>query len=212
MNNQDMYTSYEATAVPQSVGKSGHRGFCIDQAGEIKADLAGGTELHSSRSMRAARSAGSPPGDPGFEFRCAFCWRWRFLSPHPLRSRERQIFPRPTSPLKSSPSASTPITTPSIPCARTLLRATMAWVSPAKRVGRCFCANGKMRSLCRASGKALSAGRKIRLVLFAGRCSGPASRHLPIGRSALAASLSARPYPAGARSRKPDAREHLRRS
>jgi type IV pilus assembly protein PilA len=38
-----MYTSYEATAVPQSVGKSGHRGFCIDQAGEIKADPAGGT-------------------------------------------------------------------------------------------------------------------------------------------------------------------------
>src|SRR5271156_5831012 len=43
VNNQDMYTSYEATAVPQSVGKSGHRGFCIDQAGEIKAGLAGGT-------------------------------------------------------------------------------------------------------------------------------------------------------------------------
>src|ERR1700677_4092693 len=43
VNNQDMYTSYEATAVPQSVGKSGHRGFCIDQAGEIKADPAGGT-------------------------------------------------------------------------------------------------------------------------------------------------------------------------
>jgi type IV pilus assembly protein PilA len=43
VNNQDMYTSYEATAVPQSIGKSGHRGFCIDQAGEIKADPAGGT-------------------------------------------------------------------------------------------------------------------------------------------------------------------------
>jgi type IV pilus assembly protein PilA len=43
VNNQDMYTSYQATAVPQSIGKSGHRGFCIDEAGEIKADLAGGT-------------------------------------------------------------------------------------------------------------------------------------------------------------------------
>jgi type IV pilus assembly protein PilA len=43
VNNQDMYTSYEATAVPQSIGKSGHRGFCIDQAGEIKSDAAGGT-------------------------------------------------------------------------------------------------------------------------------------------------------------------------
>ena len=43
VNNQDQYTSYEATAVPQSVGKSGHRGFCIDPAGEIKADMSGGT-------------------------------------------------------------------------------------------------------------------------------------------------------------------------
>jgi type IV pilus assembly protein PilA len=43
VNNQDMYTSYEVTAVPQAVGKSGHKGFCIDQAGEIKADLSGGT-------------------------------------------------------------------------------------------------------------------------------------------------------------------------
>ncbi len=43
VNNQDMYTSYEATAVPQSVGKTGHRGFCMDPSGEIKADPAGGT-------------------------------------------------------------------------------------------------------------------------------------------------------------------------
>jgi type IV pilus assembly protein PilA len=43
VNNQDMYTSYEATAVPQAVGKTGHRGFCIDQQGEIKADPTGGT-------------------------------------------------------------------------------------------------------------------------------------------------------------------------
>jgi type IV pilus assembly protein PilA len=43
VNNQDMYTSYEATAVPEAVGKTGHRGFCIDMTGEIKADPAGGT-------------------------------------------------------------------------------------------------------------------------------------------------------------------------
>ena len=43
VNNQDQYTSYEATAVPQAVGKTGHRGFCIDQQGEIKSDPAGGT-------------------------------------------------------------------------------------------------------------------------------------------------------------------------
>jgi type IV pilus assembly protein PilA len=43
VNNQDMYTGYQATAVPQAIGKSGHRGFCIDEAREIRADLAGGT-------------------------------------------------------------------------------------------------------------------------------------------------------------------------
>lgn len=43
VNNQDMYTSYELTAVPQAVGKTGHRGFCMDISGDIKADPAGGT-------------------------------------------------------------------------------------------------------------------------------------------------------------------------
>jgi type IV pilus assembly protein PilA len=43
VNNQDMYTGYEATAVPQAVGKTGHSGFCIDQQGEIRKDPTGGT-------------------------------------------------------------------------------------------------------------------------------------------------------------------------
>lgn len=43
VNNQDMYTAFEATAVPQSVGKTGHRGFCIDMSGEIRSDPSGGT-------------------------------------------------------------------------------------------------------------------------------------------------------------------------
>jgi type IV pilus assembly protein PilA len=43
VNNQDMITSYEVTAVPQSIGKTGHRGFCMDISGEIKSDPAGGT-------------------------------------------------------------------------------------------------------------------------------------------------------------------------
>jgi type IV pilus assembly protein PilA len=43
VNNQDVFTSFEVTAVPQAVGKTGHRGFCMDQTGEIKADPAGGT-------------------------------------------------------------------------------------------------------------------------------------------------------------------------
>ncbi|MGC2162870.1 MAG: prepilin-type N-terminal cleavage/methylation domain-containing protein [Silvibacterium sp.] len=43
VNNQDMYTSYEAVGVPQAVGKTGHRGFCIDLTGEIMSDPNGGT-------------------------------------------------------------------------------------------------------------------------------------------------------------------------
>jgi len=48
VNNQDMYTGYEATAVPQAIGKTGHNGYCIDQQGEIKADPAGGTNCTQS--------------------------------------------------------------------------------------------------------------------------------------------------------------------
>src|ERR1700761_9844114 len=43
VNNQDMYTGYEVTAVPQAVGKTGHNGFCIDQQGEVRKDPTGGT-------------------------------------------------------------------------------------------------------------------------------------------------------------------------
>ncbi|HEY0796670.1 MAG TPA: type II secretion system protein [Acidisarcina sp.] len=43
VNNQDTVTSYTATAVPQAVGKTGTRGFCIDSSNEIKFDPAGGT-------------------------------------------------------------------------------------------------------------------------------------------------------------------------
>ncbi len=43
VNNQDQFTTFEITAVPQSVGKTGHRGFCEDMQGQPKADPAGGT-------------------------------------------------------------------------------------------------------------------------------------------------------------------------
>ncbi len=43
VNNQDMYTSFEVTAVPQAIGKTGHNGFCLDMSGEIKKDPTGGT-------------------------------------------------------------------------------------------------------------------------------------------------------------------------
>jgi type IV pilus assembly protein PilA len=40
--NQDQYTSYEVTAVPNTVGKTGDRGFCSD-GNEIRYDPKGGT-------------------------------------------------------------------------------------------------------------------------------------------------------------------------
>lgn len=43
VNGQDHYTGYTVTAVPETVGKTGDRGFCSDQFGTIKFDPAGGT-------------------------------------------------------------------------------------------------------------------------------------------------------------------------
>jgi type IV pilus assembly protein PilA len=43
VNNTDQITSYEVTAVPQAVGKTGDRGFCMDQYKKITSDPAGGT-------------------------------------------------------------------------------------------------------------------------------------------------------------------------
>jgi type IV pilus assembly protein PilA len=43
VNGTDRNTSYTVTAVPQTVGKTGDRGFCSDQFGTIKSDPTGGT-------------------------------------------------------------------------------------------------------------------------------------------------------------------------
>ncbi len=43
VNSTDRYTGYQITAVPQTVNKTGDRGFCSDQFGTIKFDPAGGT-------------------------------------------------------------------------------------------------------------------------------------------------------------------------
>jgi type IV pilus assembly protein PilA len=43
VNNQDMYTSYEITAVPQAVGKTGDNGYCADENNTIRKDPTGGT-------------------------------------------------------------------------------------------------------------------------------------------------------------------------
>jgi type IV pilus assembly protein PilA len=43
VNNQDMYTGYEITAVPNSVGRTGDRGYCTDENSTIRYDPQGGT-------------------------------------------------------------------------------------------------------------------------------------------------------------------------
>jgi type IV pilus assembly protein PilA len=43
LSGTDRITGYQITAVPQTVGQTGNRGFCSDQFGTIKADPAGGT-------------------------------------------------------------------------------------------------------------------------------------------------------------------------
>jgi type IV pilus assembly protein PilA len=43
VNNQDMYTSFEITAVPQAVGKTGDNGYCADENNTIRKDPAGGS-------------------------------------------------------------------------------------------------------------------------------------------------------------------------
>jgi type IV pilus assembly protein PilA len=43
VNNQDMVTGYEVTAVPNSIGRTGDRGFCSDENNTIRYDPAGGT-------------------------------------------------------------------------------------------------------------------------------------------------------------------------
>ncbi len=48
LNGSDRITGYQITAVPQTVGQTGDRGFCSDQFGTIKADPAGGTNCTQS--------------------------------------------------------------------------------------------------------------------------------------------------------------------
>lgn len=43
VNNQDMITSFEITAVPDAVGKTGDNGFCSDENNTLRQDPTGGT-------------------------------------------------------------------------------------------------------------------------------------------------------------------------
>jgi len=48
VNGVDRYNGYTVSAVPQTVGKTGDRGFCSDDVGTIKFDPAGGTNCSQS--------------------------------------------------------------------------------------------------------------------------------------------------------------------
>jgi type IV pilus assembly protein PilA len=43
ISGHDVYTSYQLAAIPQTVGKTGDRGFCSDESGTIKYDPTGST-------------------------------------------------------------------------------------------------------------------------------------------------------------------------
>jgi type IV pilus assembly protein PilA len=47
-NGVDRVTGYQVTAVPQTVGKTGDRGFCSDESGQIKYDSTGGSNCTQS--------------------------------------------------------------------------------------------------------------------------------------------------------------------
>ncbi len=48
----DRVTGYTITAVPQTVGKTGSRGFCSDEYGAIKYDPTGGTQCVQPLELR----------------------------------------------------------------------------------------------------------------------------------------------------------------
>ncbi len=47
-NNVDRFNSFTVTAHPQTVGKTGDRGYCSDETGQIKFDPAGGVNCTQS--------------------------------------------------------------------------------------------------------------------------------------------------------------------
>ena len=48
VNNVDQFTGYQVNAVPNTVGRTGDRGFCMDESGIVKFDPAGGTNCTQS--------------------------------------------------------------------------------------------------------------------------------------------------------------------
>ncbi len=52
LSGTERVTGYTVTAVPQTVGKTGSRGFCSDESGVIKYDPTGGTNCTQPLEMR----------------------------------------------------------------------------------------------------------------------------------------------------------------
>lgn len=52
LSGTERVTGFTVTAVPQTVGKTGHRGFCGDESGVIKYDPTGGTQCIQPLEMR----------------------------------------------------------------------------------------------------------------------------------------------------------------
>lgn len=48
VNNVDQFTGYQINAVPNTKGKTGDLGYCMDESGLIKIDRAGGTNCTES--------------------------------------------------------------------------------------------------------------------------------------------------------------------
>jgi len=48
VNNQDMYTGYNVTATPITIGRTGDKGFCMDENNIVKFDPKGGTNCTES--------------------------------------------------------------------------------------------------------------------------------------------------------------------
>lgn len=48
VNNVDQFTGFQINATPSSPGKTGDRGYCMDESGVIKFDPAGGTNCTQS--------------------------------------------------------------------------------------------------------------------------------------------------------------------
>jgi len=42
IGTRDVFTSFEITAIPQTAGKTGNRGFCLNDTGDLKYDPTGG--------------------------------------------------------------------------------------------------------------------------------------------------------------------------